>query len=441
MRSTLFFVLLLCSTTYAEDAISFRKEIAPLLVKNCQSCHGAKQAKSKYRLDTFEHLMKPGASDEPIVTAGKLEASELYRLLITEDKDERMPKKADALPADQIALVKKWIEQGAKYDGGDVKLSLSEILPRVVYPAAPEFYSRTLPVTAVTFTPDGAAIIVSGYHELIVRSATDGALIRRIGNLPQRIYGLAISGDGQTLAVAGGTPGESGEVRLISLSDGQVKHVLHSAADVVFDVKYSPDGKQIATAGADGVIRLFDVQSNELTLTISNHSDWVSAIAFSDDSKKLASASRDKTAKAFDLTNQGQMIAGYLDHNNQVQAVAFHPDGDKVYSAGVDRRIMLWNLSDSKRVGEMGLGGEIYELVRIGDELLACSGDNTARLFDAKDRKQLKQFSGHTDPVYAIALHPATRRAASGSHDGQVRIWNLEDAKELAKFVAVPMKK
>lgn len=440
MRWIIPLCLVLSATTFADDAISFRQHIAPLLVKNCQGCHGAKEAKSKYRLDTFEHLVRPGSSDEPVVTAGKPDESELYRLLILDDKDERMPKKAAPLPKDQIALIKKWIEQGAKYDGGDVKLSLREILPRAVHPAAPESYTRPLPVTAMLFNADGSTIIVGGYHELLLRSTADGMLQRRIGNMPQRIYGLALSADGQMLAVAGGTPGESGEVRLIQLADGNVKHVLHTATDVVFDVKFSPDGKLIATGGGDGMIRLFDGLSYEPTLTISNHSDWVTAVAFSHDSTKLASASRDKTAKVFDLTKRGEMIAGYLDHNDPVHAVAFHPDGDKIYSSGRDRRIMLWNLSDSKRVGEMGLGGEVYELIREGDALLACSSDKSVRLFNAKDRKQMKQFNGHQDFVYAIALHPASKRAASGSHDGEVRIWNTDDGKEIARCVAVPVK-
>ncbi len=440
MRWIILLCLLLPSPAFAEDAISFRRHIAPLLVRNCQGCHGAKEAKSKYRLDTFEHLLKPGSSEEPAVTPGKPDASELYRLLIVDDQDERMPRKADPLPRDQIARVKKWIEQGAKYDGGDVKLPLMEILPRVEHPAAPESYARPLPVTAMLFNADGSTLIIGGYHELLLRSPADGALQRRIGDMPQRIHGLALSADGRTLAVAGGTPGESGEVRLIQLADGKVKHVLHTATDVVFDVKFSPDGRHIATAGGDGVIRLFDGQSYEPTLTISNHSDWVSAVAFSHDGTKLASASRDKTARAFDLTRQGEMIAGYLDHNDQVHAVAFHPDGDKVYSGGRDRRIMLWNLGDSKRIGDMGLGGEVYELIRDGDALLACSADKSVRLFNAGDRKPLKQFDGHQDFVYAIALHPATRRAASGGHDGEVRIWNTDDGREVARCVAVPVK-
>ena len=430
--------LLLPCVVLADDAVSFRKDIAPLLVKSCQGCHGPKEAKSKYRVDSFAKLMTAGSSKEPAVIAGKPDESELYRLLIAEDKDERMPKKAEALPKEQIALVKKWIEQGAKYDGGDPALSLSDILPRLEHPPAPQGYSRPIPITAMTFANDGKSLYIGGYHEVTVWNSADGAMLSRIGGVAQRTYGLAISPDGATLAVAGGSPGELGEVRLLSLPDGKLKQVLLTSSDVVFDVKFSRDGRQLATCGADNLIRLFDAQTYETKLTIANHSDWVCAIAFNADGTKLASASRDKTAKAFDLTKKGEMIAGYLDHSEQVYGVAFHPDGDKVYSCGRDRRIMLWNLSDSKRIGEMGTSGEAYDLILDGGQLLACSSDNNARLFDAKDRKQLKQFGGHKDFVYGIALHSQSRRAATGSHDGEVRIWNTDDGKEVKAFIAAP---
>jgi len=430
--------LLCAGSALGDDAVSFRKDIAPILLKNCQGCHGPKEAKSKYRVDSFDRLMKPGASDDPAVTAGKPDASELYKLLVVADNDERMPKKADALPAAQVALVKKWIEQGAKYDGGEASLPLAQIVPAVEHPKAPEAYARPVPVTAVAFSGDGQSLAVGGYHEVTIWNPVDGKLVRRIGNVAQRTYGLAFSGDGQTLAVAGGAPGEMGEVRLINFADGKLIAVLVSSTDVVFDVKYSRDGKLLATCGADNTIRMFDTGSLTPKFSINNHSDWVTAIAFNGDGTRLASASRDKTAKVFDLTKSGEMIGSYLDHNEQVYGVAFHPDNDKVFSCGRDKRIMLWNVADSKRVGEMGLGGEVYELALDGESLFACGSDNSARHYNAKDRSQKKQFSGHKDWVYAIASHSGSKRAASGSHDGEVRIWNVEDGKEVAAFSAAP---
>jgi WD40 repeat protein len=51
---------------------------------------------------------------------------------------------------------------------------------------------------------------------------------------------------------------------------------------------------------------------------------------------------------------------------------------------------------------------------------------------------QVKQFGPHDDWVYAASYHAGSKRVASGSHDGQVRIWNYDDGKELVRFTAAP---
>jgi hypothetical protein len=99
--------------------VSFSRDIAPILVAKCQTCHGAEKAKGKYRLHTFDWLVKPGSSGEPVVTPGDPKKSEFYRLLVEKDPDSRMPQKDDPLPATQIALIERWIKNGAKFDGAD----------------------------------------------------------------------------------------------------------------------------------------------------------------------------------------------------------------------------------------------------------------------------------------------------------------------------------
>ena len=426
----------------------------------CECFESGKAFVRNIKHDSFDALIKPGSSDEPAITPGKPDASELYKLLISADKDERMPRKADPLPPAAIAAVRKWIEQGAKYDAGDPKAALISILPPVEHPAAPTNYARPIPITALAFSPDGAALLAAGHHEITVWNTTDGKLIRRIGNLPQRVEAFAFHPDGSTLAVAGGTPGESGEVRLIHFADGKLMAVLANTADVVLDVKFSRDGKHIASGGADGVVRVFETDTRRQQLTISQHSDWVMAVAFSADGNRLASASRDKSAKIYQLAHAdtagnsatgtpaaatsnvpsvtpGTQIGGFTDHNDQVFAVAFAPDGNSVFTGGRDRRVMHWNIADAKRLGEMG-GGEVHELIISGDDLLAAFSDNNLRHFNAKDRGNKRTFSGLKDTPYCLAYHSATKRIAGGAHDGSVVVWDFEKGTPVTQFVAAP---
>ena len=81
-------------------AISFSRDLAPILADKCLTCHQEKKAKGRYRVDTFEQLLKKGESGDAPVTAGKPDGSVLFQRLVTSDEDDRMPQKDDPLPPD-----------------------------------------------------------------------------------------------------------------------------------------------------------------------------------------------------------------------------------------------------------------------------------------------------------------------------------------------------
>lgn len=425
------------SRLHAQEKVSFRNQVAPLLVDHCLACHSPKKAEGGYRVDSFVRLGTAGDTGEAPFTAAKPDASELLRRLVSADPGERMPKDADPLSADQIALVKRWIEEGANFDGPDAKLALFSYLPPPIYPAAPEAYRGPVPLTAMQFSADGNQLFVAGYNEITVWNPSDGALLRRIGNLPQRIFSIAINKDGSQLAVTGGTPGKIGELRLIDAASGQLIKVLTSSPDVLFDAQYSPAGDQIATAAADGSIRVFDVASGEQKLLISSHADWVFAVAWNADGTKLASGSRDKTAKVFDAKT-GDLAITYSGHNQPVRGVMFHPDGAEVYSASSDSKVHRWKIADAARVGESGFGGEVYRLVPGGEFFFTSSSEKKVRQFKAKDQQQVREFPPMEDWAMSSAVHLPSGKVAGGSFSGEVKIWKLDDGSLLKEFRASP---
>ena len=92
----------------------FDKDILPVIQRRCTECHGKDKQKGKLRLDSFAELQK-GADGEPIVTAGKAgESSLLARISLPDSDDERMPPKGNRISEPVNALIKRWIEQGAK---------------------------------------------------------------------------------------------------------------------------------------------------------------------------------------------------------------------------------------------------------------------------------------------------------------------------------------
>jgi WD40 repeat protein len=430
--------LLLASTVIGqEDAVSFREQVAPLLINNCLACHGPKKAEGGYRVDSFERLSLAGDSGEVALTAGEVDQSELLRRIASDEESERMPLEGDPMPAEHVALIKQWIAEGAKYDAEDPKAPLASIIPAPTHPDPPEVYPRAVPVTALAFTPDGEQLVVGGYHELTVWSPADGSLLRRIKNVGQRTYALSFSPDGSLLAVGCGAPGRLGETRIFDPTSGELKLVLGTTSDVVLDVNFNPAGDRLAVASADGVIRVYEVASGDLQLTITSHSDWVMAIAWNHDGTRLASASRDKTSKVFDASN-GELVVTYAGHGQAVKGVTFHPKGEEVFSGGGDNKVHRWKVEDGKKGAEIAFGGEVYKLARGADFFFATSADKSVRQYLAEDQKEVRKYEGHSDWALVASYHDGSKRLASGGFDGEVRVWNTEDGAAVVTFLAAP---
>jgi len=102
--------------------IEFKRDIEPLFQKHCISCHGEKKQKGKLRLDSRRITLDKGGLSGTAVKIGNANASLLYQRVIGIDElEDLMPPKGDPLTADQLGLLKAWIDQGADWpkDGHD----------------------------------------------------------------------------------------------------------------------------------------------------------------------------------------------------------------------------------------------------------------------------------------------------------------------------------
>jgi mono/diheme cytochrome c family protein len=100
----------------AKTGLTYDADIKPIFEKSCFKCHGPEKQKAKLRVDSLA-AVKKGGEDGDVLSVGKSEKSRLVhsvaRIL---DEDENMPPegKGDPLTKDQVALIRAWIDQGAK---------------------------------------------------------------------------------------------------------------------------------------------------------------------------------------------------------------------------------------------------------------------------------------------------------------------------------------
>lgn len=424
-----------CAAGWTAEKVSFRSEVAPILLEHCVACHGAKKAEGGYRVDTFEELQKPGDTGETPVDAAAQTGGELLRRVTSTDESERMPADSEPLPAEQVEVLRRWIAEGAAFDGETPAKPLSLVIPPRTYAAAPQSYARPVPVTAVAFSPDGTQVLVGGYHEVSVWRVEDGTLMRRIGNLPQRVFALAFLPDGRRLLAAGGEPGRSGEVRVVDFESGNVTAVLARSGDVALDAAPRPGTNELAVAAADSLIRIVDVETGADVRTIASHADWVTGVAWSDDGTLMASSSRDKSAKLYNAA--GELTANYQGHGAAVRDVAFAPDGKQVLSVGADGRLHRWNVEGAAQAAVIGVGDGFRVVHRDGFALVPA-GDGQIRQVDLATNAVTRGLAGHGDWALSAAVSGDGARFATGSNDGEVRLWNAADGAPIRNWVAKP---
>ena len=115
MSRTLIGILLLSLTSQlsAEELIDYRRQIRPLLSNSCYACHGPDRANQEndLRLDVRDHAITSA------ISPGNADESEIIRRLLSEDEERMPPSDSTRTPLtpEQVALVKKWIDQGANF--------------------------------------------------------------------------------------------------------------------------------------------------------------------------------------------------------------------------------------------------------------------------------------------------------------------------------------
>ncbi len=459
--------------------VSFYKHIRPIFQAQCNGCHQPAKKKGDYIMTEFAALLKGGEEGHAVVP-GKAAESNLLKLIKPDEKGKvEMPQKAEALHATQVALIERWINEGAKDDTPASAKAHYDMTHPPVYVKAPA-------VTSVEYSPDGSMIAVAGYHEVLIHKADGSGIVARLVGLSERVQKLAWSPDGKKIAVTGGSPARMGEIQIWDVAAKKLELSKSLTFDTIYGASWSPDGKQLAFGCADNAVRAIDTAAGKETLFMGGHSDWVLDTVWGVDGKHIVSCGRDMSVKLTEVATQRfidnvtSITPGAL--KGGVQVLARHPQRDEVLIGGTDGVPAIYRMERiTKRViGDNAnlirkfpaMQGRIFgvDFAPDGKRIVAGAsheGTGTVNIYasdydsampDAVKKlvetvngrgKELddwivegvKQLSSTAIPcgVFSVTFSPDGKTVAAAGTDGQIRLIDAATGSIVKEFTPVPL--
>jgi WD40 repeat protein len=424
----------------AETPVSWWRDVTPIFKRSCNGCHNPNKLKGEVDTSTFVGLMKPGKHGQNLI-AGDPAKSLLISSITGQEPD--MPKEGDALSPQEVALITRWIQEGAKDD-----------TPADAYSTRlkePPTYAQPPVISALDVSPDGTRLAVAGYHEVLLIDTASWALASRLLGESPRIESVAFSPDGRSLAVSGGAPARFGEIQIWNVPAARQIRGLRTTTDSLFGISWSPDGTRVATGGADKSVRVTRISDGQELVKFENHGDWVFRTTWVAGGTRLLSASRDRAMKLIDATN-GQFIDDVNKLLEPIDCMVRHPREDWAAYGGAEGGLRLYKAKENQ---DRTSGNNDVNLVREFErqpgpvQSIAFSPDGTllatgntgteVRVYETATGKRRSTLPGHAGSVFALKFSPDGQRLYTAGFEGIIRVFNPASGSLQAIFYPVPL--
>ncbi|MEE2686214.1 MAG: c-type cytochrome domain-containing protein [Planctomycetota bacterium] len=368
---------------------TYNEDVLPLLRKYCVGCHNPDDQEGGLDLSTFSSLMRGGTKGS-VVTAGHAGLSRLVRVLDGRSRPSMPPEENEAPSAEEIGVIQKWIEGGARAPDGTAP-AVTLVTPSI----QPSGEVRQ-PISSMAILPrdKGRSLVAVARSQGVTLKSLDGRKKARQFQPDEGVINsVCFSSDGRLLVTGGGETGLFGEAIVWDPQSGRKKATLRGHQDSLFGVALDPSGRLLATAGYDRMLVIWDLEKGEPIHQIKGHNGSIHDLAFHPGGKMVATASDDRTVKLWDVAS-GERLDTLNQSLKELYCLAISPDGKMLAAGGVDHRIRVW------RLGEDGKGTThplVYSVFAHQAAILklAYSLDGTVLVSSAED-SQVKTWNAGT---------------------------------------------
>lgn len=328
-----------------------------------------------------------------------------------------------------------------------------------------------------SLSPDASSVAISSTEHArtwVRLFALDSGELRKELTSPGVVTSLAFRPGRDELAITD----KSGWVRILDLRTGQMLWSVRGHRGLVNAVRYSPDGRRLATAGGDEDKQalVWDSDRRVQLLTLSGHQRSLRDVQFSPDGLSLLTISLDETARIWDVQN-GQLRHILGGHQGQVSAALWSPDGGHILTNSGDQQLRIWEVTSGRLIRSLrapaglarallflpdgsrllmassdsrlysfrteppgesagffaatAINGTFIDFSPDGRLIATAGSDGTATLWDVASGALIRSLVGHREQLQAAVFSADSARLITASRDATAAIWDVADGKRL----------
>ncbi len=419
--------------------IDFYRDVYPILKSNCIACHNKTTTKAALNLESPETMRKGGDSGEGMVPGNGAES--LIFQAAAHTGEVKMPPRGNKsgaanLTPNELALLKAWIDQGAKSSVKQARQVAWQPLPPGVNP-----------IYSVAITRDGRLAACGRANQVVLYDLATRQLVTRLADESLKLPGSAVMAETAHRAFVQSLAFSPDGMRLASGSFREVKiwrreKLLATtrkgdpAPGAVISV-LTADGKRLVCADKHGTLHVLDAANSKTLKTVPapNHPQ-ITLLSLSPDATKAAAYATDGSLSLWSLT-KGQLIAG-KEGLVGVQTLAWTRDGKAIVTGGKDKVVRIWPLPAGEKSEFVvskelkGATGAITAVETGTNLLVAASADGKVRLWNIPEAKHVRELA--ISGVTALGLSGDGTRFAAGRADGVVQVWDLASGKPIIEL-------
>jgi len=455
----------------ANKPISYSTEISEILENKCTGCHNDALAENKLKMETLEQMLK-GGKNGPALKPGKADESLMFQMGSHRLEPVMPPKdKKDLKPwtSEEAALIKMWIDQGAKDDSSGAPVDKPK--PAIVLGALP---AKFAPIYAIDMSPDERVLAVGRGAQLHLVEPVSGLILATLGGHQDAIQSVRFRPDSGEVASGSyrvvtrtnlprvtllknhekltyeassiiaepnsatlwATSATEPKLRLIESATAKEIRQISWTGPIAKSVRRSAFEPLIAIVCADGTIRIHQSEKGELIQTLpAIKSAQYSSIVWLGKGR-FAAGSNDGKIQIFEIKGPGKDgLKSVLQWNSKekdapVQDLITTADGKQVISLVKGKTLELSDLATGKLVKSFTLNdATITSVQAISTDGSIWIGQSTGKVARwSKDLSaKLAETTAYESPVIGIGTTNKGSRLVVAYQNGLTKVLNTAD--------------